>query len=359
MEVILHLATYAGFRRLAFASIFATLFAAAGPLQARDLLVLAGTNGAPVNTVAVFRLDTSVSPASLSLLNTVATGGAGGASGNAGAVQFGKEFGVAVNYGSNNISQLSRVGNTIHASKLIPLPEGCTAPLSAALSGTQMLVAGTNCAATYTWPAGTASGAPAAVSDSSVAQIVAGETWAGITLKSGSILRLPLNQDGSLTGQSTPVPLAAGANDTPLGAAFWGDLLGFNPAHSANSFALVNASGTEFAVPGPQPPYPANAPCWLAKGKGNIWYSGNSPGQSISIFFSDAEGGAFYKSVPVPGTPTDLSVSADGAWLAVIYTADDGAHAAVYAIDSYGGLSLTATSAPIGVSSFNGVAISE
>jgi hypothetical protein len=55
-----------------------------------------------------------------------------------------------------------------------------------------------------------------------------------------------------------------------------------------------------------------------------------------------------------------VSVSDDGSWLAVIYTAADGsgARVAVFSIDGYGDLSPAATSAPLSISSFNGVAIS-
>lgn len=67
----------------------------------------------------------------------------------------------------------------------------------------------------------------------------------------------------------------------------------------------------------------------------------------------------FYKSVPLPGAPTDLTVSKDHKWLAVIYSADGSGYVAVYAIDAYGGLTPEAASSPIGVPSFNGVAISE
>jgi hypothetical protein len=76
--------------------------------------------------------------------------------------------------------------------------------------------------------------------------------------------------------------------------------------------------------PGPQPPSPTNAPCWLVKGPGSLWYTGNSPGQAVSVFFSDGKSGAFNKSISLPGTPTDITVSADGQWLAVIYTAAAG-----------------------------------
>ena len=83
------------------------------------------------------------------------------------------------------------------------------------------------------------------------------------------------------------------------------------------------------------------------------------PGHAISIFLSDGRGGVFYKSISLPGAPTDLTVSHDGKWLAVIYSAAGDAHVAVYAVDVYGDLTLAATSPSVGVSAFNGVAISQ
>jgi hypothetical protein len=145
----------------------------------------------------------------------------------------------------------------------------------------------------------------------------------------------------------------------PLGEAFWGDLLGFTPAHSPDSFAILNKGGTVFPVVGPTPSFPTNAPCWVAKGAGNIWYTGNSPGAVISIFFSDGQGGAFYKSIPLPGSPTDITVSPDGKLLAVIYTYEGEGYVAVFAIDAYGDLTPVATSSSVGVASFDGVAFSQ
>jgi 6-phosphogluconolactonase (cycloisomerase 2 family) len=114
-------------------------------------------------------------------------------------------------------------------------------------------------------------------------------------------------------------------------------------------------------IAGPKPPYPSNAPCWVAKGLGNIWYTGNTPGKAISIFFSDGQGGMFYKSISLPdsGSPTDITVSRDGKWLAVIYTASNEGYVAVYSIDPYGDLTYVATSPSVSVAAFNGVAISQ
>ncbi len=330
---------------------------AALPAAGNQTLVVTSTNGSS-NQVVVFKLDTSGSP-SLSLVSMLPTGGSGGAPGTtAGSVQFSDGFGAVVNYGSNSVSQLVRTDNSIVVARNISLTSHCNSPVSTALSAQQMFVVGANCAESFSWPAGFMDGF-VALTDNSAAQIVAGQTWAAVTLTSGSVLQLPLTSWGSLAGTSTQVALPSGADSVPLGAAFWGDLLGFNPAHSPNSFALLNHSGDVFPVLGPQPAYPSNAPCWLTKGPGNLWYSGNSPGKAISIFFSDDQGGVFYKSVLVPGTPTDITVSPDRQWLAVIYAASGEGYVAVFAIDRYGDLSLAATSSPIGASGFAGVAFSQ
>lgn len=328
--------------------------------QKRDTLVLTSTNNATHNQVVIFKLNATGTP-SLTLVKALPTGGAGGASGNAGAVQFRDFSGAVVNFGSNNVTQLLRQNDAITVLRTIPLAPNCTKPASVALSDNQMFVAGANCAESHSWPWGNVDGTIVPLSDSSAAQIVAGKTWAAVTLSSGSVIQLPLDGEHGLSGASSSVALPSDADAAPLGAAFWGDILGFNPAHSPDSFALVNSSGDVFPVQGPQPSYPSNAPCWLAKGPGNVWYSGNSPGKAVSIFFSDGQGGTFYKSVPLPGVPTDITASSDGKWLAVIYTASDGSGAriAVFSIDSYGDLSPGATSSAIGVATFNGVAISQ
>lgn len=343
------------FSLLAVASAFA-----ADQARYKETFVLTSSNDASANQVVVFRLNSEGSP-SLTLESTLPTGGKGGAAGNAGAVQFRNFHGAVVNYGSNTISRLVRDDGSIRLAGHFQLTSNCVQPVSVALNETHALVVGANCAQSYSWPYGNADGRTVSLPDNSAAQIVSGQTWGAVTLKSGSVLGLGLSRSGALNGASSIITLPPDADDTPLGAAFWGDILGFNPAHSPDSFALIDKAGDVFPVLGPQPAYPTNAPCWLAKGPGNIWYSGNSPAQAISIFFSDAQGGTFYKSVPVAGVPTDVSVSADGKWLAVIFTAADGSggRISVFSIDRYGDLTLAATSDSIGIASFNGVAFSQ
>jgi len=324
----------------------------------RNVFVLTSTNSASGNEVDVFLLDTTGTP-SLTLVDILPTGGNGGASGNAGILQFSGDLGAVANYGSNSVTQLARDDYFIGVGPTIELATGCVKPDSIALTRANLFVVGANCAESHAWPSGKVDGTVVKLSDNSAAQIAVGKDWAAVTQTSGHVLQLPLTPSGALSGTSTQVTLPSMANNTPLGAAFWGDILGFTPAHSPDSFAIVNKSRTVFPILGPAPAYPTNAPCWVAKGPGNVWYTGNSPGKAISIFFSDSRGGVFYKSIPLPGAPTDITVTPDGGWLAVIYAAGGDGYVAVFAIDAYGDLRPVATSSPIGVAAFNGVAISQ
>ncbi len=343
------------------AVLLATAMAVAGD-DGRNVLVLTSTNNPDGNYVVVFKLSRGGTP-SLSLADMLATGGKGGASGNAGIVQFRDRLGAVANYGSNSVTQLDRDGDFITIGKTITLATNCVSPDSVALTDDHLFVVGTNCAESHAWPSGVVDGTTVSLTDPSAAQIAVGRTWAAVTLKgttAGSVARLPLTPRGALSGASATITLPSMANNTPLGEAFWGNVLGFTPAHSPDSFAIMDENQTVNPIVGPTPSYPSNAPCWVAKGPGSVWYTGNSPGQAISIFFTDSQGGVFYKSIPLPGSPTDVTVSPDGKWLAVIYTADSEGYVAVFTIDEYGDLSPTpvATSVPV-AATISGVAFSQ
>ena len=91
--------------------------------QQKNILIVTSTNNATGNAVVVFKFDPSAS--TLTLVNTLPTGGNGGASGNAGAVQFAEGFGAVVNYGSNTISRLTREGDSISVSGNVALASNC------------------------------------------------------------------------------------------------------------------------------------------------------------------------------------------------------------------------------------------
>jgi hypothetical protein len=326
--------------------------------QGRSILVVTSTNNASSNAAVVFNLNPG-STRSLSLQQTLLTGGQGGAAGTAGNLQFENNLGAVANFGSNTVSQLVRNGNSIRVGSTIHLAGDCEQPDSLALAQNHLFVVGANCAEVHSWPEGYVDGPVVSLPDSTAMQIAVGQTWAAVTLGSGSLLQLPLTQNGALSGASTDITLPGDADSAPLGAGFWGDILGFTPAHSVDSFAIVNNSGDVFPIAGPAPAFPTNAPCWVAKGPGNVWYTGNAAGDAISEFFSDSQGGEFYKSVPLPGSPTDVTVSPDQKWLAVIYTAGGEGYVAVFSIDGFGDLTPVSTSRSIGIPAFHGVAISE
>jgi hypothetical protein len=335
-----------------------SVLATAGERE-RSALVITSTNDATGNAVVVFKLNTVGTP-SLALAETLHTGGKGGANTNAGILQFNGDLGAVANFGSNTVNQLVRYDNSIAVAKTVHLAPDCLNPDSVALTREHLFIVGANCAESHAWPSGYVDGPVVSLTDPSAAQIAVGRNWAAVTMSSGSLLRLPLTQDdGVLNGTSTSIPLPSDADMVPLGAAFWGNVLGFTPAHSPDSFAIVDEGQNLTPIAGPAPSYPVNAPCWVAKGPGNIWYTGNSPGHAISIFFSDGQDGVFYKSVPLPGAPSDITVSPDRKWLAVIYAVGSDAYVAVFAIDGHGDLTPAATSSPIGVASFSGVAISQ
>jgi hypothetical protein len=341
------------------AAIFLVTALAFAGEDGRSVFVLTSTNNSSVNDVVVFKLNAGGAP-SLSWVDTLTTGGKGGASTNAGILHFKDDFGAVANWGSNTVSTLVRGYDFISIGPTIKLGTGCVNPDSVALDHDHLYVVDTACAESFRWPWGTRDGV-VSLGDTSAAQIAVGRTWSAVTLSDGKLYQLPLEGDGALSGKYTSIPLLPGATLVPLGEAFWGNILGFTPAHDTDNFAIVD-DGVEHPIPFPNPPgpYPANAPCWVAKGAGNIWYTANSPGHAISIFFSDSQGGAFYKSIALPGAPSDITVSRDSKWLAVIYTNLGQGYIAVYSIDAYGDLTYVATSPSSALpSTISGVAFSE
>jgi len=143
--------------------------------------VLTSTNDPNTNQVVVFKLDSQDTP-SLTLVNTLPTGGKGGAGGNAGAVQFRDSAGAVVNYGSNTLSRLVRDDGSIRIAANIPLASNCVQPSSVALTDRHAFVVGSNCADSHSWPAGYVDGITVSLPDNSAAQIVTGASWSAVTL---------------------------------------------------------------------------------------------------------------------------------------------------------------------------------
>src|ERR1017187_4207216 len=99
----------------------------------REMFVLTSTNSPSGNNVVVFRLERGATP-SLSMVDMLPTGGNGGASTNAGILQFRDDLGAIANYGSNSVSQLVRYDDFVAMGRTIKLSPGCVKPDSVALT---------------------------------------------------------------------------------------------------------------------------------------------------------------------------------------------------------------------------------
>src|SRR6185437_7445012 len=106
-------------------SLLACNLAAAGEAD-RGVLVLTSTNDPSSNQILVYQLDTAA-PA-LSLVQTLPTGGQGGAGGNAGILQMEDDFGAVANFGSNSVSELLREGDYVQVRGQVRLVSGCSKP---------------------------------------------------------------------------------------------------------------------------------------------------------------------------------------------------------------------------------------
>ena len=112
-----------GVGSLLAATVLAATAAVAGERE-RSVLVLTSTNDPAGNSVVVFRLGEEDTASSLSYLDSLPTGGDGGASGNAGILQFGREGGAVANFGSNSVTELSREDHHVSVGHTIKLASG-------------------------------------------------------------------------------------------------------------------------------------------------------------------------------------------------------------------------------------------
>jgi len=180
----------------------------------RGVLVLTSTNAASGNQVLVYQLENGAAP-TLSLVQTLPTGGLGGAGGNAGILQMKDDFGAVANYGSSSVSELVREGDYVQVRGQIKLAPGCAKPDSVAITRDQLFVVGANCLESHLWPSGIQDGALVHLSDASAAQVVVGKTWGAVTFTSGALGRVSLTGWGALSGSISSVALPGTANNTP------------------------------------------------------------------------------------------------------------------------------------------------
>lgn len=302
-------------RRLFATSILPVLLAAqqserpGQPGRGAEPLFLTMTNG-PTNYLVVVNPRTRQ-------VDYVPTGGAGGATGNAGGVAADGQLAAAVNFGSSTVTVFARRG---HAMEPVGTVKTASQPVSVAFAHNHLLVLGLTTAESFavfgTNIAKESDGmVPLARADKSAAQILPYSGGAIYVEKSGSVATLSLATNGApgLSGPTRPVSLPANANDTPFGMVARGANVYLSIAHSDAQVLIAN--GQVLSTAGGPTPFRdgsggfTHAPCWNAL-YGQFLYSADSPGkQLLRYLVSDAN--VFYDkpaAARFSGPPTDLDV---------------------------------------------------
>jgi hypothetical protein len=318
----------------------ATGYAGAQPVSDsnRMPLFLTATNG-DSNYLAVINSRTKQ-------VDYVATGGKGGASGNAGGVAVQGDLAAVVNFGSSSVTIFNRHGNTMHAAFMIPT---ASKPLSVAFGHGHLVVLGSTTAESFPFMGKTiASHSDGLVhlllGDGSAAQIVTYDGGAVYTEKGGAIGLLTFGIPG-LTGTSLPVTIpAAPNNDTPYGLVGRGSNVYITIAHS-NLEVLVRGGKIVSMAPGVTPFKDQSggflhAPCWNTL-SGQFLFSADSPAKQIARYLV-SDSNIFFDNPSVAkltGSPTDLD--AKGGLLAVIDGGDGTtSNASLFEIDTEGELAM-------------------
>jgi len=291
-------------------------FAITGVSFANDIspstkpLFLSMTNNPSGNALVV------VDPVSQSV-SVLGTGGLGGASGNAGAVQSQGRLIVVPNFGSNDLSILVRRENeTIFRSQTIPLGSN-QAPVSTAFGANHLYVLTTTSVLSYPIYGNgvfarvgvVADGAVSeTVRDGSAAQIAFAENQVIYTEKTGAVSVVNLSQGGAVIGNS--IPVAIPLTNTPFGISTLGNLAIVDIAHSDTLLLVANGQVISAAT-GPTPIDSGhNAPCWNVTVGDHFVFSADSPaGSLVRFLFSDAN--IILDKVVATGFPgaTDLAAN--------------------------------------------------
>jgi hypothetical protein len=278
--------------------------------SSQDPLFLTATNGT-ANFLAVVNTRTRET-------DFIPTGGAGGASGNAGGVAVEGQLAAAINFGSTNVTIFVRQGNAMQPTQVIATS---SQPVSVAFGHNHLVVLGQTTAESFPVYGNTVAQSNDGEvqllrADKTAGQIVTYDGGAVYSETSGNISELNLSTDGmaGLSGPSVPVMLpAAPNNNTPLGMVARGANVYATIAHSDLEALVVNGQIVSMAA-GPAPFQDSSgnllhAPCWNAL-SGQFLFASDSPGkQLLRYLVSDSH--VFFDKAAVAsltGSPTDLSI---------------------------------------------------
>jgi hypothetical protein len=329
-----------------FIGAFAFLAGATAGMTAQDFsgqdLVVTASN-APTNQLLVYKTTGK-------LVQTVATGGEGGVSGNAGGIAASPCRLAVVNFGSQNVSIFERKAGGFELKQLVA---AVSSPVSVAFGHDHLYILGvTHVESHRIYPYGVDANPDGDVllvkADGSAAQVGVIETQLIISEKSNVIESVDLKADGAVKGSATAVMNIPSNVNAPFGLVTRDDDAYVTIAH-ANEISLVR-NDTVVTVTGSGTQH---APCWVTL-DGPFLFSANSPSMSISRYL--VYGKKIVQDAAVAATlngdPTDIDYHAG--LVAVIDSNGTVSHLSIFKVDGDGNLTLKASST---LSSANGVAV--
>jgi hypothetical protein len=309
-----------------------------GPSANGQTLVVTSSN-ATANQLLVYNTGGQ-------LLQTIATQGKGGASGNAGGIEASQNTVAVVNFGSNSVSLFERFGGSFRFTQMIP---SVVSPVSVAFGNNHLYILGATKVESHQMFFFGANANPDGVAsllkgDGSAAQVGVLPGQLIITEKSNFIETVSLRGDGAVTGPATLVANIPANVNTPFGLVTRGNDAYVTIAH-ANEISLVR-NGAVLTVTGSGTQM---SPCWLAL-DGPFLFSSNSPSMSISRYA--VYGQKIVQDLAVAaslgGDPTDIAHAAG--LVAVIDSPGSISHLSIFSVDEDGNLALK------GVTTINGAA---
>jgi hypothetical protein len=325
--------------------VFSLFFAAAVARGDDGQTLLVTASNAAANQLLVY--DTSAK-----LVQTIATKGQGGVSGNAGGIAAQQNQLAVVNFGSESVSLFARAENGFALRQVIP---AASSPVSVAFGNNHLYILGTTKVESHQMfgfgvnpnPDGVAA---LYLADGSAAQVgvLPGELI--ITEKTGPIETVSVSGDGAVIGHAalvSNIPTPASNDNTPFGLVTRGNDAYVTIAHS-NEISLVRNGAVLTVISSSEP-----SPCWLAL-DGPFLFSSNSPAFNISRYavygqkiVSDA---AVAASLGTGNAPTDIAQR-----VGLVAVIDGGGHLSIVSVDEDGNLTRKGVAAISSVA--NGVAI--
>jgi hypothetical protein len=288
--------------------------------------------------------------ASGKLLQTVATNGQGGVSGNAGGIALSHDRLAVVNFGSQNVSLFKRSNDGFQFQQLVAT---ASSPVSVAFGHGHLYVLGTTHVEShrvyeYGVDANADGVASLVLADGSAAQVGVIDTQLIISEKNNVIESVNLNFDGAVTGAATTVKNIPSNVNAPFGLATRGNDAYVTIAHADeislvrdDTVVTITGSGTQ------------HAPCWVTL-DGPFLFSANSPSKSVSRYL--VYGNKIIQETAVSatfnGNPTDINYK-DGL-VAVIDSNGTVSHVSIFTADGDGNLTLKGAAT---TASANGVAV--